>query len=129
MEIGQAIFANNNIYSYDCDEYIVALLRHLDSELCRVMWNKNQQEYDSPFQNTGNSFIGENFEVHAYSWNEDEEQTYNFKCGDIEISWYKYLGRGTTINGEYTPEQIINMYNICLNEIRKIDGEDHVKFA
>ena len=59
------------------------------------MWNKNQEEYDSPFDNTGNSFIGENFEVHAYDWDEDSSQEYNFKFGDIKISWYKYLGRGS----------------------------------
>lgn len=128
-EIGQMLFANNTMYSYDCEDYIVALLRNLDDELCRVMWNKNQEEYESPFQNTGNSFIGKNFEVHAYSWDDESDQTYNFKCGNIEISWYKYLGRGTTINGNYSKDEIISMYNACLKEIREIDDEHYLKFA
>ena len=91
--------------------------------------NFNQEEYDSPFNNTGNEFIGENFEVHAYNWNEDVEQPYNFKCGVIEISWYKYLGRGTTINGFYTKDEIVEMYNICLDEIRKMDGDKYEAFC
>ena len=129
MELGQMLFANNNIYSYECDDYIIALLKNLDSELCRVMWNKNQKEYDSPFQNTGNSYVGKNFEVYAYSWDDESNQTYNFKCGDIEISWYKYLGRGTTINGDYSKDEIVAMYDKCLKEIREIDNEDYLKFA
>lgn len=124
VELGQLMFSPNIIHTYDCPDWIVALLRDLSRELERVMWNINQKEYDSPFSNTGNEFIGENFEVHAYNWDEDIEQPFNFKCGDIEISWYKYLGRGDTINGAYTPDTIIQMYELCLNEIRSLDRED-----
>lgn len=123
VELGQIMFSSNVIHYYDCDEWIIALLRDLDRKLKIVMWNINQEEYESPFDNTGNSFIGNNFEVHAYNWNEDINQRFNFKCGVIEISWYKYLGRGTTINGVYTPREIINMYKTCLNEIKELDGE------
>lgn len=121
--LGQIMFSSNVIHHYNCDEWIIALLRDLDRKLKIVMWNINQEEYESPFDNTGNSFIGNNFEVHAYNWNEDINQRFNFKCGVIEISWYKYLGRGTTINGVYTPREIINMYKTCLNEIEELDGE------
>lgn len=123
VELGQMIYANNTIYEYDCPEWIIALLQSLDYELGIAMWNVYQKEYDSPFMNTGNEFIGKNFEVHAYNWNEDVEQEYNFKCGDIEISWYKYLGRGTTINNIYDTDYIIQMYNMCLEEIRSLDED------
>ena len=125
IELGQLMFSPNVIHNYECEDWIVALLRDLDRKLQTVMWNINQEEYDSPFNNTGNEFIGENFEVHAYNWNEDVEQPYNFKCGVIEISWYKYLGRGTTINGLYTKDKIVKMYNMCLEEIRKMDGDEY----
>lgn len=125
MELGNLIFNEHNKNQfYDCPDWIIALLSHLHDKLCVVMWNKNQKEYDSPFYNTSNNFIGKNFEVHAYNWNEDVDIPYNFKCGDIEISWYKRLGRDTTINGEYSPEQIIEMFNICLNEIREMNLDD-----
>ena len=35
--------------SKTCPRYIVALLEDLSSELERVQWNVNQEEYDSPF--------------------------------------------------------------------------------
>lgn len=124
IELGQICFSPNTIQNYDCPDYVIALLEKLMCELDRVMWNINQEEYDNPFRNTGNSFIGQNFEVHAYNWDEDIEQPYNFKFRDVEISWYKYLGRGCTINGQYPCEKLIEMYNICVGEIRDLESED-----
>lgn len=123
IELGQILFSSNTIQNYNCDNWIVALLRDLDRKLKIVMWNLNQEEYESPFDNTGNSFIGKNFEVHAYNWHDTINQKFNFKYDIIEISWYKYLGRGTTINGIYTCQEIIKMYNECLKEIEELDGE------
>lgn len=120
VEFGQLLYTNNVIFQQDCPEWIIALLKDLNRHLKRVMWNINQEEYESPFENTGNDFVGENFEVHAYNWN-DVGQPFNFKYKNIEISWYKYLGRGTTINGFYEPREIIEMYNVCLNEIERMD--------
>ena len=79
------------------------------------MWNKNQKEYESPFDNTANKFFNKVFQVQAYEWNEDIEQQFNFKYKDIKISWYKYLGRDTTINKEITPEEAADMFNDCIN--------------
>lgn len=121
LELGNIMFNTNKNQQYDCPRWVVALLDSLDSELDRVMWNIHQEEYQSPFENTANTFKNDVFEVQAYSWNEDIEQPYNFKCDDIEISWYKYLGRDTTINGEYEPQKIIDMFNKCLNSILDMD--------
>lgn len=93
----------------------------MDDQLDRVMWNIHQEKYPSPFENTANSFKNNVFEVQSYDWNDDVEQPYNFKCDDIEISWYKYLGRDTTINGEYEPQKIIDMFNKCLQSILDMD--------
>ncbi len=38
----------------DCPEYIIALLFYIEEELDRIMWNIHQEEYDSPFRNSGN---------------------------------------------------------------------------
>ena len=121
LELGNIMFNTNKNQQYDCPRWVVALLDSLDSELDRVMWNIHQEEYQSPFENTANTFKNDVFEVQAYSWNEDIEQPYNFKCDDIEISWYKYLGRDTTINGKYEPQKIIDMFNKCLNSILDMD--------
>lgn len=121
LELGNIIFNTNKNQQYNCPRWIVALLNELDDQLDRVMWNIHQEEYQSPFENTANSFKNDVFEVQAYDWNDDVEQPYNFKCDDIEISWYKYLGRDTTINGEYEPQKIIDMFNKCLQSILDMD--------
>lgn len=121
LELGNIIFNTNKNQQYNCPRWIVALLNELDDQLDRVMWNIHQERYPSPFENTANSFKNDVFEVQAYDWNDDVEQPYNFKCDDIEISWYKYLGRDTTINGEYEPQKIIDMFNKCLQSILDMD--------
>lgn len=121
LELGNIMFNTNKNQQYDCPRWVVALLNELDDQLDRVMWNIHQEEYHSPFENTANSFKNDVFEVQAYSWDDEVHQPYNFKCDDIEISWYKYLGRDTTINGEYEPQKIINMFNKCLQSILDMD--------
>ena len=121
LELGNLAFNTNANQQYNCPLWILALLNQIDNELSRVMWNKHQEEYDSPFDNTANSFKNDVFEVQAYNWNDEESQPYNFKCDDIEISWYKYLGRDTTINGEYEPQVIIDMFNKCMDSISEMD--------
>ena len=121
LELGNIMFNTNKNQQYDCPRWVVALLNELDDQLDRVMWNIHQEEYHSPFENTANSFKNDVFEVQAYSWDDEVHQPYNFKCDDIEISWYKYLGRDTTINNEYEPQVIIDMFNKCLQSILDMD--------
>ena len=105
-------------------EYITALLSYLESELDRVMWNIHQKEYDNPFRNSGNveGFKTDVFEVHAYDWDWDynEEsglEPVNFKCGDFELTWYKYLGRGMWANEKISEKEAVEMFNKCLFSI------------
>ena len=119
-ELGQMIFGQPS-QVYDCPEYIEALLRGISSELERVMWNNNQEEYSSPMDNTGQQFKNDTFEANAYSWNDEVEQPYNFKYKDIEISWYKYLGRGMSINKPITKKQAVKMFDDCIASIRKME--------
>lgn len=101
-------------------DYVIALLCYLESELDRIMWNIHQEEYSSPFRNTGNEFVCDTFEVHAYYWGDRRKliDRPNFKYKDIEISWYKHLDRGDTSNKFITPEQAIVMFNDCLDALR-----------
>lgn len=121
LELGNIMFNTNKNQSFECPQYIIALLRDVNRVLHRMMWNNNQKEYDSPFENSGNSFKCSVFEVQAYNWNDDVEQQYNFKFNDIEISWYKYLGRDTTINKQISPERAIEMYDKCIKKLNKMD--------
>jgi len=121
-EIGQALFGQPT-KQLECPEYVVALLESISNELGRVMWNIKQEEYASPFGNTGNRFKNGTFEVQAYSWDEEVVQPFNFKWQDVEISWYKYLGRGCSINRPITKARAVAMFNDCIRSIRKMDKE------
>jgi hypothetical protein len=119
-EIGNILFNNGNKNQYyECPSWVIALLKDIDNALQTAYWNKNQKEMNSPFSNTGNNYEGKCFEVPAYNWDDETPQTFNFKCVKIEISWYKYLGRDTTVNGEYSPQEYISMYNKIVKELKK----------
>lgn len=74
----------------------------------------------NPFNNNGKSYVGQGWEVHAYNWEENVEQKFNFRWKDVEISWYKFLCRGTTINREMSDEEIKEMVQQITMEILDI---------
>jgi hypothetical protein len=119
-ELGQMCFGQP-WKEYEVSEILIAALRAIEYKLDIVMWNINQEEYNSPFGNTGNRFKCKVFEVQSYNWNDDEIQGYNFKYKDIEISWYKYLGRGTTVNKAITNDEISKMLDDCLSAVKKYE--------
>lgn len=107
----------------ECPTYVVALLRDLiDRYLSVCWWNMYQENMPSPFDNTGAKYENDVFSVHAYDWSEEDE-TPNFVCGDVEIRWYKYLGRGTTVNREVTPVEAVEMYDRCRASIKAEFGK------
>ena len=111
---------------YSCPEWVEALLWEIDREMARVHWNVFHKEMDSPFLNTGNKYMNPIFEVSAYSWSDDDEDEVNFRCKDIEISWYKHLGRCTEINinpnEEGFNEKMIDMFNECMKAVTEGEG-------
>lgn len=116
------------------DDFLTAILEHIEEELLRVMWNINQKEYDAknPFRNSGNveGFKNDTFEVHAYDWgweedeNKKESQPINFKWRDFEVSWYKHLGRAMDWNRRITHDECAEMLTECLESLRKMDNEN-----
>lgn len=136
LELGNIAFNTNKNQQLNCPEYIVALLRDIDRQLKRIMWNINQREYDSPFDNTANIFKLDNFEIQAYSWNDEVEQEYNFlykidkskaNMPDLKISWYKYLGRDTTINQEIDSNVMVDIYNDIISKLLEFEKQEMIK--
>lgn len=133
LELGNIGFNTNTNQCYICPEYIIALLEYVENKLDRVMWNINHEEYDSPFDNTANSFKLNNFEIQAYSWDDEVQQEYNFiyktdksksNLPDIKISWYKYLGRDTTINQEIDSDVFIGIYDDIMEQLREFEKKE-----
>ena len=56
LELGNLMFNTNANQNFECPRYIVALLRDIDRQLDRIMYNIEQKHYESPFDNTANMF-------------------------------------------------------------------------
>ena len=116
----------------DVPNYVQAAFTKIDEQLSRVMWNTTQEEYESPFSNTGNKFKNDVFEVEAYSWDDEYDQEYNFKWNDYKVRWYKHCLRDPEANREISPDECAKMLDECLESIYKMDideddlfGEEH----
>lgn len=107
---------------FDCPEYVVALIREIARQVGILEWNRTQEDFACPTDNTGSRWENDTFSLRAYYWGDDEEEASipNFKCGDIEVEWYKRLGRGTTINRLITPDEAVAMFDRC---IASVDAE------
>lgn len=83
----------------------------------------------------GQDFKNDVFEMHPYWWGEctcgagDESDEHkdecklmlpNFRCGDIEISWYKYIGRGMTVSRKVSREELREMFRKCFASISQV---------
>jgi len=123
-ELGQMIFGQPH-KEHAVPEIMEAVLIFLRYRLGTVLWNLNQKEMDDPFGNSGADFSNETFQVQAYSWNENIDQPWNFKWGDVEVSWYKYLGRGMIANVEISPNLASECLKSCLASLKRMDSKDH----
>ncbi len=108
-ELGQMCFGQP-WQQRECPEKVKSALEALQAAWYAVRGNEN------PFSNTGAQFDGVTFKAHAYSWN-DDEQGFNFAWRDVRVSWYKYLGRGTTINREMEDAEVSAMLRECIAEL------------
>lgn len=120
-ELGQFAFGQP-WKEFECPKLLESALRMIDDELDRIMWNIHQEKYPSPFSNTANDFKCDAFEVDAYNWG-DDDQPYNFKWRDVEISWYKYLGRGMSVNQKISNDKISEMLDDCMDALRRYEEE------
>jgi hypothetical protein len=111
-ELGQILYGQEP-QEFECPTYVEAALEYLAESF---FYNKNISD-ENPFRNTGAQWANSVFEVNAYNWDEESNQLFNFKYKDIEISWYKYLGRGMSINREVSEEECWKMLKACVESI------------
>ena len=129
----KALFEKFNSGIWANETFITAILSYLESEWLRVTWNVYQKEMDdeNPFRNSGNvkGFTTDIFEVHAYDWGWDfsdseEPQPYNFKWRDLEITWYKWCGRGVQTNRPVTHDELAMMLDECVQSLFEWEKEN-----
>lgn len=120
-ELGQALFGQPT-QAFEADNLMDAAINLLADELSRVLGNITQQRpIDNPFSNSGSRFDTEGLSIHAYSWS-DDDQPWNLKCGDVEVSWYKYAGRGMSVNKPMSPNDIKAFLDCALGIILACEG-------
>lgn len=110
-ELGQMAFGQP-WRELECPGDVLSALTSL-----RGVWDALWGCDSNPFANTGNRYTGTVFSAHAYSWNEEENQEFNFAWRDVRVSWYKHLNRGTSINRAMSKVEIAEMLRECTMEL------------
>ena len=120
-ELGQIAFGNPT-GDFGTEEWQDALLDYLLEEIDRIYWNKNQRKWNRQDP----EFKGVIF--NPYYWGEDEKEAskpnFKIKGMSLEIRWYKYPGRGQSVNAEFSKEEWLEWFNKALEVIRKNENGD-----
>lgn len=124
-ELGQFLHSQSKFSEYKCPDFIKAGLQILSDEIERVEWNTNQVRYDSPIHNNGEVYENKMFSMRAYYWGDTEEVAClpNFSCDGFEVRWYKYLGRGMSMNQEIDANEFFRLIDKCLKYVRSLDAD------
>lgn len=119
-ELGQMCFGQP-WQSYEASELLDAAVERIAREWERVIWNRLQREVARPFSNSGTRFDTDGLSIHAYSWDDSEEQPWNLKCGDVELSWYKNSWRGLSSNKQMSNDDIADFLDAALAALSACD--------
>jgi hypothetical protein len=127
-EIGQMAYGQPS-HPHAVPDIMEAVLRMIGDRLDSVRWNYHQKNIPSPLSNNGpeSNYDSDVFSIHAYS-EPDEPQPWNFRCGEVEISWYKRAGRGMSSNVPITPNMASQILETCLAHLQKLDEAKYQKF-
>lgn len=109
-ELGQAAFGQPP-QALECPVGLEAAISAMAE-----LWDVFKGE-PNPFCNSGHRHDGEHIRIHAYSWNDEEEQEFNLAWSDLRVSWYKYFGRGMSCNREPSEADIRQMVRDFIAEV------------
>lgn len=130
--IVQACMPGPKWNKYEAPAFVVALLEYIVNEAGRVAGNVRQDRYalDRIEEIQG-------FELRPYGWDcncgspvddqGDEVGPHHENCafmlpnlrfGDVSVSWYKHLGRGTSVSENWTAEQWRVWFDGCLEHLK-----------
>lgn len=105
-----------------------AAIAHLLSEMERVFWNRTGREIsyrDEGDAGVWNTF-GSGIEWHAYWWGEDdapEAHRPNLLFSGVAIRWYKWPGRGESVDRAMLPAEWEAWLDRALQAARTADVE------
>ena len=109
-----------------------------EPELGQVLWGQKWESLEPPLPvecwlEILKSIVGEDdgwydvenevFSMHPYWWGDDDDPRANrpnFKCGDVEIYWYKHICRGMSTNTKMSDMEWHKMFAKCVQKAIKI---------
>ena len=106
-ELGQVIFGNK-AGAFDCPDFVDAMIQFLLWRTGLVFWNRKQREWDR-IEDPGIQGV----KFRPYCWDEDstEADKPNLAFDGVEIRWYKYPGRGMSVNKDWTPVELVAWFD------------------
>lgn len=132
MELGQLLFSNTPMQSYEADWATDGL--HLIAQVIAEYRGKDPNGgWTTLTSNSGDDeFVNDMFEMRSYCWCDGGWDEYEgphsngcppnflYKKNGLIINWYKHAGRGITSNMEYPGAK--NWFKAIETCVRSIDG-------
>lgn len=120
-ELGQALFGKPFNY-FEFPDNAEDILRAVLQDICRALYkaglpyNLEEEMYDSlPI---------DGIEYRNYCWDEDSPSPPNFSFDGVEISWYKYIGRGMSCNVDWKEKQWLDWFDKIMKHIREWENKN-----
>ena len=117
-ELGQLLFSNAPLEEFDMQRHVQLGIEQLGLYLQVTKILKY-----NPVSNTGAEFSNDVFSIRAYCWCDGDKHPNgcppNFECGDFKVSWYKYLGRGSSQSRALSTEEWDAIFRKCMDSIKE----------
>lgn len=116
-EVGQAIFGSPT-GKYAVPDYAESLVFGVLREFDRVYWNIHQKAHEDTTADLGG------VSYRAYWWGDQDAPgaalpNLAIDGDDVEVRWYKYPGRGMSVNRSMTPSDWIKWHDVALTLLRE----------
>jgi hypothetical protein len=122
MELGQYV-SGREPASFQCPSFVEAGLQYLACRIEAQARNQTQEPYNAPTGNNGAECSTGIFDMRAYCWNEESPKASlpNFHCRDFKVYWYKYLGRGMTMNKDIDANEFFEIIDDCIDSLHNLE--------
>lgn len=116
-ELGQMGFSNSPWEEVEMQDFVENGLRYLADVISQGEWQAN------PAANVATEFSNDVFEMRSYCWCGGDLKDHevgcppNFKCGEFEARYYKYLGRGGSQNEQLSLTEWNEIMMKCLKSL------------